>query len=292
VYDEWLYATPKGKQKQKTQAWFERNKKKPINKNVIAGDKAVWLRATRENALFLSTAVQLNSEDFKKPFDWIRSRLRVLPRPETLSPSYTFRQIHENDKKDFVLRFMKGLDASFDDIVIEEKEFTEHDLPKEMSDEIKQLFFKDTKNIKRFEVHTVHKIEEGGHYQLPLNEESAGTKRLLAFAGPILDVFEKGCALVVDEIHNSLHPLALKGIISLFHDKEINNKNAQLIFTTHDTNTMNYLERDQIWLLDKGKFGNTTFTSLSEFQGKADEPIEKRYLGGRYGALPNIEGII
>jgi hypothetical protein len=54
---------------------------------------------------------------------------------------------------------------------------------------------------------------------------------------------------------------------------------------------MNYLQRDQICLLDKGKFGDTIFTALSEFKGKADEPIEKRYLGGRYGALPNIKDI-
>jgi AAA15 family ATPase/GTPase len=94
--------------------------------------------------------------------------------------------------------------------------------------------------------------------------------------------------LIVDEIHNSLHPVALKQLISLFHRSNINDKNSQLVFTTHDTNAMTYLHRDQIWLLDKNTLGSTTLAALDEFEGRPDEAVEKRYLGGRYGAIPSI----
>jgi uncharacterized protein len=140
-------------------------------------------------------------------------------------------------------------------------------------------------------IYTAHVMDNGERYPLPFSEESNGTRRLFAFSAPILDVLEHGYTLIVDEIHNSLHPLALLGIISLFQNKERNPKGAQLIFTTHDTNAMKHLARDQVWLVDKGKFGDSMFTPLTDFNGKADEHIEKRYLGGRYGALPIIGGL-
>ncbi|MEZ5690163.1 MAG: ATP-binding protein [Rickettsiales bacterium] len=296
IHDEWLYATPEGKQKQKPQTWFERNSKNMKESTIrrqLKGAKESWKEGTGENQLFLSVASNRQSEDFRKPFDWIQNSFNVLTNPELLHHGYTAGQIHKNGKKDAVMKFMKDLDVSFDDIEIVEKEIVEGDFKdiKELPEELRKKLLKEMVGKKRPEIFTLHKMEDGGYYLLQLEEESDGTKQLFAFAAPILDVLENGYTLVVDELHNSLHPLALKGVVSMFQNEKINTKNAQLIFTTHDTSAMNYLSRDQIWLLDKGKFGDAIFTALSEFKDKKDVPTEKRYLGGRYGALPNVKGI-
>jgi len=52
------------------------------------------------------------------------------------------------------------------------------------------------------------------------------------------------------------------------------------------------MDRDQIWLADKTKQGETRLTSIADFKGRAGEAVEKRYLSGRYSALPQIGNIV
>ena len=297
VITEWLYATPKDGKKQKFQTWLSRDMtigEIEIDKKNIKGEKEFWKKSTRHNSLFLSTAVSLNSEDFKKPFDWIVKEFRVFPTDASISPRFTIKQIADGNKKEQILKFLKAFDTVFEDIKIVEEEFNEKKLPKGMPSEIKNEIMKNMKGEKTFDIYTSHKMEEGGVYYLDIGEESLGTEKLFAFAAPIIDVLENGYCLVVDEINNSLHPHALAGVINLFRNKKTNPKNAQLIFTSHDTLPMNILDREQIWVLDKGKFGNTNLTSIAEFKtsNRETEAIEKRYLNGRYSGIPNIGDII
>ena len=71
ICDEWLYAWPLGR----TQLWFERHKSKSSPESFkfgdkLSGDREVWRRATRPDALFLSTAASLNSAQLKPLWDW------------------------------------------------------------------------------------------------------------------------------------------------------------------------------------------------------------------------------
>jgi len=294
IYEEWLYATPKGRSKEKTQNWLKRDLasiKSPAKKIPASFSKDFDIKKC-ENQLFLSIAANRRLDDFEIAFAWFNHNIRIIDNPENLSPNFTIKQIMENGKKPQIMKMMKGLDLSFDDVQIVEKEFVESDLPKDMPESIKQEVIKSLTGKKGFELFGLHKVDGGDFYPLPFRDESEGTQKLFEFSAPILDVLENGYTLVVDEIEKSLHPIALKGIISLFRNVVTNPKNAQLIFTTHNTSVMNNLDREQIWLLDKGKFGETVFTALSEFKDKPDAPLEKRYLGGRYGALPNIGDIL
>jgi uncharacterized protein len=291
VLKEWLYATPKSSQKQTPQKWYERSEKNhkvdSFIRKELKGAKETWKKSTRDNALFLSTAAQLESEDFQIPLQWFQGPLRILTSPESLSPGYTVSKLEEN-KKSYkqIIKFMKGLDASFDDITVIEKEVTEEDF-KDVPEEIKSHVLKELKGKKRYDLFSIYRFGKE-EYMLPFHKESEGTKRLLAYAGPILDVLNNGGILIADELHRSLHPLALKGILSLFQNNKVNTNNAQLVFTTHNTNSMNDMDRDQIWLIDKNKEGQSIITAISDFKGRNDEAIEKRYLTGRYGALPSI----
>jgi hypothetical protein len=78
----------------------------------------------------------------------------------------------------------------------------------------------------------------------------------------------------------------------LFQDPQTNPHGAQLIFTTHDTSLLNHLNRDEVWLTEKGPDGATTLTALAEYGGdkvRRSLNLEKAYLQGRFGAVPDFD---
>jgi uncharacterized protein len=124
-----------------------------------------------------------------------------------------------------------------------------------------------------------------------LTEESDGTRVFFSLAGPWLEVLEEGYTLVVDELHNSLHPLALKYLVSLFHDPEVNRNGAQIIFTSHETSVISkgFMHRDQIWLVEKDDSGASNLYPLSDFSIREVDAFQRAYLSGRFGALPRVK---
>jgi hypothetical protein len=130
--------------------------------------------------------------------------------------------------------------------------------------------------------------------QLPFDfaEESEGTQTWFRLIGPTLRALRRGQMLVLDEIDASLHPRLSARLVELFQDPETNPLGAQLIFTTHDTSLLNHLNRDEVWLTEKGPDGATTLTALAEFGGdkvRRSLNLEKAYLQGRFGAVPEFD---
>ena len=127
---------------------------------------------------------------------------------------------------------------------------------------------------------------------LPLEAESRGTQTLFRMALPIIQAMRTGGTLVVDELEASLHPMLAAKIIQQFNDPKTNPKNAQLIFTTHDTNLLGrtfdepLLRRDQVWFTEKDKNGATILYPLTNYKPRKAENLERGYLQGRYGAIP------
>ena len=81
----------------------------------------------------------------------------------------------------------------------------------------------------------------------------------------------------------------------LFHSRASNPHNAQLIFTTHDTNLLDarLLRRDQIWFVEKSRRGVSDLYSLVEYRVdtriiRNDASFAKDYIAGRYGAIPYL----
>ena len=64
--------------------------------------------------------------------------------------------------------------------------------------------------------------------------ESYGTIRFVNIFPLVINAILNGATLVVDELDASLHPMAIMSIVNIFHNDEINKKNAQLIFNTHN----------------------------------------------------------
>lgn len=146
-------------------------------------------------------------------------------------------------------------------------------------------------------VKTRHDVfEEGAGAQVEtatfslFDHESGGTQKLFALAGPLLEVLDRGGLLIVDEFDARLHPTLTRALLALFHSPEARKKGAQIILFTHDTHLMDHeaLRRDQLWIVQKNRRGESTLYSLASLRGvRNDERFERRYLDGRYGGLPH-----
>jgi AAA15 family ATPase/GTPase len=129
---------------------------------------------------------------------------------------------------------------------------------------------------------------------LPLEAESLGTQTLFALTGPVIRAISSGDTLFVDEIDASLHPRLTCEIISAFKDPKQNPKQAQIVFTSHDTTLLGglldeaKLARDEVWFTEKKADGATTLYPLTDFSPRKAENLERGYLQGRYGAVPYL----
>jgi uncharacterized protein len=121
-------------------------------------------------------------------------------------------------------------------------------------------------------------------------EESRGTRDLFLVAFSINMALETGSSIIFDELGSSVHSNLTREIIKLFQNPKTNPKNAQLIFSSHDSTLQrnNLLRRDQIWFTQKRLDQSTELYSLSDFKERNDLAIDKAYLDGRFGAIPFI----
>lgn len=291
VTGEWLFAYPEGR----AQKWFERNYDPKTQKDIwyfgpkFTGSRKVWQEATRGNALFLSTAIQLNNEQLKPVFNWFDHKLVVIGQGESIHPGFSISECEDVKKKKKLLKFMNAADLSIADILLEKKEFSRDDLPDEMPQDLKDKIARDFKGKKLTRVFFMHPSSDTGEdVALDFDEESAGTRKLFALAGPWLDVLDKGLVFFIDELDTSLHPLLVRFLLSLHHNPETNRHNAQLIFATHDTTVLDQtlMRRDQVWFVEKDEENATRLYPLSDYKPRKGEALQKGYLYGRYGALP------
>lgn len=292
IHDEWLIAYPHGR----PQSWFERtyNKKKNAHEwqfsSKLKGSPRVWRDATRANALFLSTATQLNSEQLSPIFRWFQKKLVIIVTgsPTQLNMGLTFQLLEQSDGKQRLLKFVKAADLGIDDLSLQR-------VPLAAATAIGGNVVREPQpgdqipSVMR--VTSYHKASDSEQrIAMDLGDESSGTVALFNSAGAWLNVLKNGEVILYDEIDTSLHPLMTRFLIGLFHEKSTNPKNAQLVFTTHDTSLLDseIFRRDQIWFIEKDRNGASRLYPLTEFSPRKDEKLERGYLRGRYGALPFI----
>lgn len=294
INDEWLLAYPKGR----AQQWFTREwiaEKKEYEWNIgnnLLGEKQLWQKSTRDNALFLSTAVQLNSEQLQPVFDWFQNTLR-LASVDGWRSDFTA-SMCDSDHKSEIMNFLNAADLHIQDILIEKKPFSLSSLPEDMPEGLRSAIADGMKNKTLTSIKTMRKDTEGNAVLFDFDEESHGTQKFFSFAGPWIDALENGYILFIDELHDSLHPKLVSFLVELFHNNKTNPKNAQLVFTTHETSILNQdvFRRDQIWFCEKDQVYASTLYPLTDFSPrKGRENIELAYLSGRYGAVPFIKNL-
>ncbi|WP_153343033.1 AAA family ATPase [Nocardia aurantia] len=141
-----------------------------------------------------------------------------------------------------------------------------------------------------YTIRLVH-VADGERAPFDYYHESAGTQTWFELIEPVLDALRSGATVLFDELDASLHPTLTAQLIKLFKQKNSNPHGAQLLFTSHDTNLLNHLNRDEVWLTQKASNGATRFAALSDFAGervRRSANLESGYLSGRFGALPDV----
>lgn len=251
----------------------------------------------RENALLLSVAAQFNEETASLVLSWFQALNIISGLEESNFKNNTLAKIKDKKEKGKVLELLKAADFGIQDIQYEE--FTLDGFNEELKEKMKKVkeSMKDFDSELFSDISTIHRKYDSkkkmiGEVKFSVNmDESNGTKKFLYLTGILIDVLEEGGILFADELDSKLHPNLVCKIVSLFNSKELNPKNAQIIFNTHDTNLLSsgLFRRDQIWLIEKDKFGEAHLYSLSEFKSdkvRKTEAFEDNYINGKYGAVP------
>jgi len=127
---------------------------------------------------------------------------------------------------------------------------------------------------------------------IPMNleeDESDGTRKFYSYIGKLQQKFEEGGLFISDEIDSNFHPTLLQKLICNFNNSKINKANAQILFTSHDTNLMypEIMRRDQFYFTEKSLTDATKLYSLADLKGiRNNADFARQYLAGLYGALP------
>lgn len=275
----------------KPQRWFERRHDASTGKDVyvygtgLKGPKHLWESATRPNALFLSMAVQLNSEALHPVFDWFVNGLVIFNEQTPLNPQVSIQMLRQAEGRRQICDFLAAADISIADIEVVTRKVPGHAVHWDVAAGKTEVR---SEELEEHQLRFSHVTEQGSAV-FGLTDESNGTRNLLFLSGPVLDILRKGLTLVIDELDTSLHTLLVRELVRLFHRPELNRGNAQLIFTTHDTSLLDaphLLRRDQIWLVEKDRDQASELIGLSEFSPRKNEALERGYLMGRYGGIP------
>jgi hypothetical protein len=263
IISEWLY-----RKKEVEVLLFERKKSKfKINKSGFPeGNK--YNKEVNSNVLFLSHLSQYNSKESKSVFEWFRCLNVVSGLKDESYKNVTMTLLQDVPQfKAWLSIAVKFLEISNIDTSKEKDIITYHN---------------------KFDSNNV--IVDSVPFQF--HEESDGTRKLIYLLGALYDTLMNGKVLFIDELDSKLHPNLTKKLLEFFH--LLNKKNAQFIFTAHDAILLDkdLFRRDQIWFVDRNKFGESEFYSMSEFDASVvrnTSDYRKKYLENKFGAAETMD---
>ena len=254
----------------------------------------------RNNALLLSVAGAADDEQIGPLFDWfLRNLLLAQSANRGARAVRTTEMVKNPETKERVMALVRAADLGVCDIeratvhpeVAERLQRAlrvlrgEEGDPDTSDDDI-NIVFEDSVRLK-------HR-GAAGDVSLEPEFESQGTMVWVGLIGPVLDALDGGHVLLADELDASLHPYLVSLLVEMFQDPELNPRCAQLVFNAHDVSVLGdseqgLLGRDQIWFAEKDLEGATTIYPLVDFRPRRDEALGRRYLHGRFGAVPVVD---
>ncbi|MDB5023595.1 MAG: hypothetical protein JWP78_1350 [Mucilaginibacter sp.] len=121
-------------------------------------------------------------------------------------------------------------------------------------------------------------------------EESAGARKFVALLGPIVRALVDGEIIWIDELDARLHTMLVNLLVLMINSPKYNQRGAQAVITTHNVQLFKKLRRDQMFLLEKNKYGISAMSSV--YTGKphirGDAILDKEYLNAQLGGVPSI----
>lgn len=248
------------------------------------------IEGTKPNNLFLSMADVFNVDEAKDIIAWFNNVDTLNMRSPLSLANQTNTLLKDSEYSAAIRGYLKTLSLGIEDVVVSED--SDAGSPNK------------TPVLK-----AVHRLYDADGN--PKNDsvawdfnafESSGSNRALNISGSVVKSLKSGGLLVIDEVEAFMHPIMTLSLIELFMNPESNPNRTQLVFSTHDTNLLNYLKlrRDQVYFMEKNKWESSELFSLSDFKHRNaegdelserwDSDKEKRYIEGRYGAIPFLGG--
>lgn len=292
VYEEYLYAYKSSR----PSLIFERT---DINKfrytSSLHNSLKQYEDKNTDNKLFLATATSWNCRETEGAFRWFAEMIDTYNAGSLMNSMVESLEPDEKGElKDAAIKLLQAADFNISDYHFSVKQGSPSDiaLPPGISLEKDML-----ENIRAFELKMYHEVETVNGIEsvpLPFHMESDGTQLYFAYCPAIVKALKTGRTIVIDEIDNGLHPMLVRHLVEIFNSRETNPNGAQLIFNTHDIDLLDldFLRRDQIYFVEKNhRTGASDLYALSDFSPRKSEKIQKGYMLGRYGAIPNIGGV-
>ena len=280
--------------------------------------KEMISRAVAPNQLFFSVACAMNYQPCIQAMNWFRNKV-------TFTRNYTDlpEMIKENINNDQILEAMRQY-AGEADVGIEDMQFelnniplgssasteelgkSDPDMPEELSRAIAAFWQSLSASPNASEISLSkqelkvatyhHGLDPDGkikNYMMSLQDESDGTRRIMALAPDFENALQNGGLLIADELEIGIHPLMMRKLIEKVQNPVTNPHHAQLIFTTHDVNVMDFkvLRRDQIAFIDKDrKSGASELYQIEDIRDFSGSKAISSYLAGKFGAVPEFHG--
>ena len=295
---------------------YERRAGKPFyfSKSIKEKSKKfldVAIDATRDNKLFLTTTIDLNSKLYQPVYDWFNECL-VLINPNLGLSQSTPVIIESSSLPDKVSKMISQLDTGISEIEFEKIDISSSAFPKKMiqmleaiplrTDQCMLIVAQGEGTIRKF--HFLREegimvcyewipVHGGDRTKFEMDQESTGSLRLIQLLPALYPLYwdDSRKVYIVDELDRSLHTLLTNELIETYLGVCSEKTRSQLIFTTHDIMLMSQrlFRRDEMWLMERGDDNSSRMRSISDFKEDAPESdIRKSYFSGRFGGVPQI----
>ena len=262
-------------------------------------------RGTRDNQLFLTNSVSQKVDTFQPVYSWFNDTL------ELVAPDSRFHRFEKFFDEGHPLYpvlndTLELLDTGITNLGFEEVSFETLPLSdthkKQVAEELKEgesflmidvLIARKEGKILAKKLVACHSMSDGSRTNFEMQQESDGSKRVIALLPAFLDLTAKGCekVYVIDEVDRSLHTILSRRLLEAYLDSCSAKSRAQLLLTTHDVILMDQdiLRRDEMWVAERDDLGVSSLTSFNEYKDiRYDKDIRKSYMQGRLGGIPRI----
>lgn len=131
---------------------------------------------------------------------------------------------------------------------------------------------------------------KGIEVPIPFAEESLGNQNLLRILPSFLSVIENGGMLLIDEFSSGFHNDLENLLVRYFMEKA---NYAQMLFVSHSTNLLSnsILRPDQEYSVEFQRENGSTVKRFSSEQPRSAQNIEKMYVSGVFGGLPEYKEV-
>ena len=123
---------------------------------------------------------------------------------------------------------------------------------------------------------------------IPMIWESMGNKTLINILPAILYSVKNGGLLIIDEFSSGFHNKLEELIVRFVMDRSFN---TQMFLVSHSTNLLSnsLLRPDQIYEVEMVEEQGSVLRRFSDEQPRAAQNLEKMYLSGVFGGIPEYE---